>query len=79
MKKVLYAFSIAFIGVTTSVSAQQDYQFTHYMYDNLSFNPGYAGLNKAICGTMIFRQQWAGFDGRPQTGLLNVHAPVRFL
>ncbi len=79
MKKVLYVLSIAYISLITNVSAQQDYQFTHYMYDNLSFNPGYAGLNKAICGTMIFRQQWAGFDGRPQTGLLNIHAPVRFL
>jgi type IX secretion system PorP/SprF family membrane protein len=79
MKKVLCALSIAFISFTTNVSAQQDYQFTHYMYDNLSFNPGYAGLNKAICGTMILRQQWAGFEGRPQTGLFNVHAPVRFL
>lgn len=79
MKKVLCVLSIAFISVTTKISAQQDYQFTHYMYDNLSFNPGYAGLNKAICGTMIFRQQWTGFDGRPQTGLLNVHAPVKFL
>lgn len=79
MKKVLYAFSMALLGLTSSMTAQQDYQFTHYMYDNLSFNPGYAGLNKSICGTMLFRQQWAGFEGRPQTGLLNIHAPVKML
>lgn len=79
MKKVLFVLSISMLSISASVSAQQDYQFTHYMYDNLSFNPGYAGLNNAICGTMIFRQQWAGFEGRPQTGLLNIHAPVKFL
>ena len=59
--------------------AQQDYQVTHYMYDNLSFNPGYAGMNNSICATLIGRQQWTGFNGSPQSGILNVHAPVEFL
>jgi type IX secretion system PorP/SprF family membrane protein len=49
------------------------------MYDKLSFNPGYAGLNKSICGTIIFREQWSGFDGNPTTALINVHAPVKML
>jgi type IX secretion system PorP/SprF family membrane protein len=57
--------------------SQQDPQFTHYMFDKLSVNPGYAGLNQAICATAIYRQQWASFDGAPQTMLLNVHAPIR--
>ena len=47
--------------------SQQDYQITHYMFDNLSFNPGYAGMNKNICATMIGRQQWSGFSGSPTT------------
>ena len=45
-----------------SAFAQQDYQITHYMFDNLSFNPGYAGMNKNINATMIARQQWSGFQ-----------------
>ncbi len=77
MKKILLTFSIALSGLFAT--AQQDYQFTHYMFDNLSFNPGYAGITKSICGTMLFRQQWAGFDGSPTTGLINIHAPVKFL
>ncbi len=71
---VLSAFVLAFSG-----TAQQDYQFTHYMFDNLSFNPGYAGITNSICGTVMGRQQWAGFAGSPTTGLINVHAPVRLL
>ncbi|MDC0313883.1 type IX secretion system membrane protein PorP/SprF [Flavobacteriales bacterium] len=77
MKKVLFGLFLLTLGFTAK--AQQDYQFTHYMYDKLSFNPGYAGLNKSICGTIIFREQWAGFDGNPTTALINVHSPVKML
>ena len=77
MKRVLFGLFLLTLGYTAK--AQQDYQFTHYMYDKLSFNPGYAGLNKSICGTIIFREQWSGFDGNPTTALVNVHAPVKML
>jgi len=77
MKKVLFGFILLAFGY--SGKAQQDYQFTHYMYDKLSFNPGYAGLNKSICGTVLFREQWSAFDGNPTTALINVHAPVKML
>ena len=77
MKKVL--FGLFLLTLSYTAKAQQDYQFTHYMYDKLSFNPGYAGLNKSICGTIIFREQWSGFDGNPTTALINVHAPVKML
>jgi len=80
MKRILLTLGVvASMGAAT---AQQDYQFTHYMFDNLSFNPGYAGLSKSICGTLMYREQWAGFNdgnGNPGTGLLNVHAPVKML
>ena len=59
--------------------SQQDYQITHYMFDNLSFNPGYAGMNRNINATMIARQQWSGFSGSPTTALINIHAPVGFV
>jgi type IX secretion system PorP/SprF family membrane protein len=77
MKKLLIA--LTFILGLQNVNSQQDYQFTHYMFDNLSFNPGYAGITKSICATMLFRQQWSGFNGSPTTGLINVHAPVQLL
>lgn len=78
MKKIITALSV-FVGATLYSVAQQDYQFTHYMYDNLSFNPGYAGITNSICGTVMGRQQWAGFEGSPTTALINVHAPVKLL
>ena len=77
MKKIITALSV--FAVALAGTAQQDYQFTHYMFDNLSFNPGYAGITNSICGTVMGRQQWAGFDGSPTTGLVNVHLPVKLL
>lgn len=66
------------LGVLAGYS-QQDPQFTHYMFDRLSVNPGVAGTSNAICATAIYRQQWSGFDGAPQTFLLNAHMPVDVL
>ncbi|HHZ64293.1 MAG TPA: type IX secretion system membrane protein PorP/SprF [Flavobacteriales bacterium] len=62
----------------TSV-AQQEPQFQHNMFNHLTTNPGYAGSNGAICANILVRNQWMGFVGSPQTGLLNVEAPVKFL
>lgn len=75
MRKILLSASSFLIGCVTF--AQQDFQFTQYMFDRLSYNPGFAGVDGQICGTAFFRQQWAGFDGSPQTFLFNAHGPVK--
>ena len=75
----IYAYIIALGSLFGTCFAQQDYQLTHYMFDNLSFNPGYAGMNNNICGTMITREQWTGFSNNPSTKLLNVHSPIEML
>ena len=56
--------------------AQQDPQFTQYMFDRLSINPAVAGSGGNICATALLRQQWTGFDGAPKTGLINVQGPI---
>ena len=65
--------------------AQQEPQFTLNMFNILTYNPGFAGMNNGICISGIIRQQWAGFkdaDGNkvgPETFLLNAHAPIRVI
>jgi len=56
--------------------AQQDPQLTQFMFDKLSINPGYAGIGNELCVTGFYRQQWAGFEGAPETIMLNAHAPL---
>jgi len=54
-------------GIPGVAIAQQDPQFTQFMYNKLIYNPGYAGTSGAVCGVAQYRQQWSGFDGAPST------------
>ncbi|MCO4807089.1 type IX secretion system membrane protein PorP/SprF [Salibacteraceae bacterium] len=53
--------------------AQQDPQFSMNMATRLQVNPAYAGMNDGICVNLLSRQQWAGFEGRPETYLFGGH------
>jgi type IX secretion system PorP/SprF family membrane protein len=77
MKKLI----LSTVAVVSGFCAfgQQDYQLSQFMYDRLSINPGYAGIDNQICATGIFRNQWSNFDGAPTTFLFNVHGPVPML
>ncbi len=51
--------------------AQQDPQFSQYMNNKLFMNPAYAGMRNALCMSLIGRNQWNGFDGSPNSGVLS--------
>lgn len=67
------------------VSAQQEAQFSHNMFNNMGINPGLAGLRRAICATALARQQWVGFSDaegnsvNPETYSMMIDAPIPFL
>jgi len=77
MKRVL--LSVLVLTLVTGLKAQQDPQFTQWMYDKLSFNPAVAGTSGANCLNLFYRQQWTSFDGNPESVLFNYHAPVKAL
>jgi type IX secretion system PorP/SprF family membrane protein len=56
--------------------AQQDAQYTQYMYNTVSVNPGYAGSRGHISIGALHRSQWMGLDGAPTTQTLNIHSPI---
>lgn len=56
--------------------AQQDAQFTNYMYNTLSFNPAYAGSRGTTSIYLSQRSQWVGIDGAPTTNALSYHSPI---
>ena len=56
--------------------AQQDPQYTHYMYNTMSINPAYAGQRDVLSFTGLYRTQWVGIDGAPESGSLGIHSPV---
>jgi type IX secretion system PorP/SprF family membrane protein len=57
------------------LSAQQDHQYTQFMYNKLLVNPAYSGARGVPSLTAIYRNQWMGFDGAPQSALLSLSSP----
>ncbi|MEP2936341.1 MAG: type IX secretion system membrane protein PorP/SprF [Gilvibacter sp.] len=76
MKK-LYTLLIVFcvIGLHDA-SAQQDPQYTQYMYNMNVINPAYAGSKESLSLTALYRKQWSGFDGAPETFTFSGHSPL---
>src|SRR6185369_4848169 len=67
----------AFVFVSLGIQAQQTPMYTHYMYNTLVVNPGYAGSRDALTITGLHRSQWVDFKGAPLTQTITAHAPLR--
>lgn len=79
------------LGFSCVATAQQEPQFTQYMFNRMSYNPGYAGSSGSICATAMYRNQWMGLKldasapGQTNTGstptdiLFTFDMPVQFL
>lgn len=76
MKK--FSLLLIFILVLTAkdMSAQQDPQYTQYMYNMNVMNPAYAGSKESLSITALYRTQWSGLDGAPETITFSAHSPV---
>ena len=76
MKKILVL--ILFIVLFNSLSyGQQDAQYTQYMYNTISVNPGYAGSRDVLSLTGLYRTQWVGLEGSPKTMTFSGHSPLK--
>ncbi len=58
------------------VNAQQDPLLSHIFFDKVYQNPAFAGSQGEICANAIYRQQWVGFEGAPQTTLFTINSPI---
>lgn len=74
MKKLIIILTAFLIG--NAVFSQQDAMYTHYSFNTLAVNPGYAGSRDVITVTGLHRSQWVGFDGAPITQTLTLHSPI---
>lgn len=60
-------------GITSY--AQQDAQYTQYMYNTIVINPAYAGSRQALSVFALHRTQWVGLDGAPVTNAISINTP----
>ena len=70
-------FFIILLGLFAFSSyAQQDAQFTQYMYNTININPAYAGSRGVLSVFGLHRTQWVGLDGAPTTNSFSINTPV---
>ncbi|SHH00669.1 PorP/SprF family type IX secretion system membrane protein [Flavobacterium defluvii] len=74
MRTKLFFFVIMFI--TFFGYAQQDAQYTQYMYNAININPAYAGSRGVLSIFGLYRTQWVGLDGAPQTATFSANTPI---
>ena len=74
MKYILFTTIFTFTALLTF--AQQERQNTQFMQYKLGYNPAYAGSQATPCLTAIYRQQWIGLDGAPETQILSFNMPI---
>ncbi len=61
-----------------SLFAQQDAQYTQYMYNTVTVNPAYTGSRGHLSIAALYRAQWVGLEGAPKTQTFNFHTPVGY-
>jgi len=67
-KKSIYFTALLLVFCVTFLRAQQDPQFTHYMYNMGVINPAYATETPDVINVGgFYRAQWVGLEGAPTT------------
>ena len=75
--KLLCLMLSATLGSCFSFKAQSDALYSQYMFNQFTINPAYAGSRDALSGVLLYRTQWVGFEGAPNTVNLSAHSPFR--
>ena len=63
--------------VTATIYGQQRPQYTQYMYNTQTLNPGYTGTQGKLAASLLYRSQWVGIDGSPETQSFSAHGLVK--
>jgi type IX secretion system PorP/SprF family membrane protein len=76
-KVALFALTLALTlsFAPQGAKAQQEAQYSQYMFNQLFINPAYAGSRDQASMSLIGRNQWTGFPGAPQSASFSLHGP----
>jgi len=58
---------LIFVGLALAIvsNAQQDAQYTNFMYNKLVINPAVAGSDQVLSTAFFYRKQWVNFSDNP--------------
>ena len=68
------SLGLAFISKTI---AQQNPEYTQYMYNTMTINSGYTGSVGTLEAVLLHRSQWVGIEGAPTTQSFTLHSPLQ--
>jgi len=72
--RILLAIVIG-LSSNINISAQHGLQYSLYMQERYAFNPAFAGMERSLHAGLLYRSQWAGLEGNPESRMFNVHLP----
>jgi len=76
MKRYLVLITFLILG-WASATAQQDAMYSQYMFNMMGVNPAYAGSRGVLSATALYRRQWVGIDGAPETSTISFDMATR--
>lgn len=80
--KIFICLSI-FLGLGYTSNAQQDPEFSQFMFNKMYYNPAYAGVEGLTRFELLVRSKWTGYSstfdgngGAPTTEVLSISSPI---
>jgi len=73
MKRALTYLLLLIAGVAYS---QHEQLYTQFMFNKQMFNPAYVGNEDVASASILFRDQWNGFEGAPKTQVISFATPL---
>jgi len=70
-------FLLFIIGFLSFTFSQQMPQYTQWASHQFALNPAHAGIKKCLDLQLLFRSQWLGLDGAPQSGFVTASIPLK--
>jgi type IX secretion system PorP/SprF family membrane protein len=75
MKRIL--LTIITLGIPLYFYGQMSVLSDQYINNTMIYNPAYAGSQDALSISVLYRNQWVGFEDAPRNYALTLHTPVR--
>lgn len=75
IKKILISFLFACAAL--GLKAQQQSQYSTYMFNHFVINPAYAGSKQTMYVNTVQRYQWLGTKGGPRVQTVNIQYPTK--
>jgi len=75
-KTFILGILFVFLGFCNRGLGQDGAQYSLYMHERYAFNPAFGGMERSLAASILYRSQWTGLTGNPETRMINVNMPM---